>query len=659
MSVDLSPAHDFYLTINGSNYGFMLYKDPKTGERHWNEGLAPLMTPQQRVTEFSYEHIPPEIDVPAAFENWSDGAGITEYISAPAIVGLTNATSNAPKGYNYSQGIDLSWESRAYVSPARQADNASTGGAIAAAPTLFWYSSTFGLWCLASTTAYQYDLSSGTWVSRDTASGAYTSAAELNGVMYLSITSAAYHYSTNGTAWTTATLGGGLTNDIADLFTVRGNALWAIRSESLYTTTNGQNGGVNWSSATIVGSTSESTKSMLTANGEIWIFKREGIYTYDGTTVSDVWASTLLTSSNGTSAYLHADGRIYVVYESNILGIDPFNTIDTPIQVIYPMQYKRDASYTPRDSLEIKGSISQITGNFDNLFFTVTNAASRTYLLKCNPDTQIVHTYAYLGSNANSACAVVGAGVMHASNPCIATGYGTAAVHYILPRANMRPEDDANYEFDTTQGLVYGPWASYGARAFSKFLNRGTVLTLNTTAGQTVGLNYEIDNSGSTVNILTAVDPDLSTANVTTEVAFNRVRYYITMLAVGSSQSPILIAATLHATLNPPRRRLWRPIIILAPNIELRDGTRDNQDPSNLREVLITGVTNRCTLYDRHQRSYIVRLLDIQEQMLIPYEEGGDERDSQVFQLAIAEIYPQGTGLPGAIYGSDSWKVYV
>ena len=648
-----SPGYDFTLTFGGNTYGYMLYTDPETGQKHWNEGLAPLLTPQQRITEFSYEHIPPEIDVPVAFEDWSDGAGFVEHSATQTTNSLGNnsASSNSPRGYNYSQGLDLSWGNRIYVSPERVSVPPSTSlGAIAlgAAPARYWYSTTFGLWMLAGHYLWKYDLTTTTWVLKLTGTSSafpFNNLAELNGVLYLAVEGDAYRYSTDGDAWTVATLAGGLTSDIADLFVTRNNGLWAMRNESLYTTTNGQNGGVNWSAATIVGSTSEQTNSMVTVNADIWIFKREGVYIYDGTTVSQVYTPTFISSANGKHAYVHSDGNIYVVYENAILAIDPFGTTVSPIHLVYPKII----------SEEIKGTVSQITGTFSLLYFTVTNPDGRTYLMKLDPDTEVVHTYAYLGSNTSVACMAVGEGVAHATNPCVLTGYGNLSTRFILPRSSLRPEDDEHYRYDTTAGVVYGPWLSFGARAFDKFLNRGTVLALNVTAGQPAALAYAIDDSTTDTTILTAVDPGLTQANVTGTVEFNRVRYKLTANAVSNVQSPIVVAATLHATLNPPRRRLWKPLVDLAPGQLLRGGSKDTQDTLVVREALFSGVNQRITMVDRNHHSFTVRLLDIQEQQIIPTKAGGRGRDNTVFQLAIAEISPLVTDLPTGIYGDDTY----
>ena len=664
MAVDFTTAYDLTLTIDGVDYGLVLYVDQQTGMRHLNEGLAPLLTPQQRISEFSYEHIPPEIDVAAAFENWSGGAGFNEHVAVSNPLGITSSTSNTPRSYNYSKGLDLSWTNRVYMSPKRQTDLAATGSAIAAAPTFFWYSSEFGLWCIAGVYMYKYNFPTNSWVLRNTAAAAVTSMVELNGVLYASLTESAYIYttSTSGIGWTTSTLAGGLTNYIADLFVTRRSSLFAIRGESLYATTNGQNGGVNWSAGTAIGSTSEQTNSMITINDEIWIFKREGIYVYDGTNATQVWVSPYITDQNGKYALSHSDGNVYVVYGSFILGIEAFNTSSTPLRIVFPAQANdSDASVIPHDAEEIKGTISQLTGNLHELMFTVENAHGHVHLMKCDPRTQVFHTYAYLGANSSAACLIAPAGTMHATNPCVAVGYGTGAAHYILPQSDMLPEDDGAYEFDTTEGFVVGPWISYGARAFDKFLNRGTVLARHATAGQPITLSYERDNDDNETTLVTAMDEGSNSSNVSGEVSFNRLRYIIRMNAASVAQSPILVAATLHATLNPPRRKVWKPLIQLAPNLELRDGTRDPQDPATVRAALLAAGTKRVTLTDSHQHTYTVRLLDVQEQGMMRYREGGIERDSQIFQLVLAEITPGTTNQAQGQYGNDAFgggKVY-
>lgn len=640
--VSLRTQYDFTLTIDGKPYGYFLWED-ENGIRHWNEGLAPLLTPQQRTTEFSYEHIPPEIDVASAFENWDGGSGHTEHvIGGPSAVHHDQNTE-----YNYSQGIDASWGNRLYLSPLQVADNASTGGAVASAPSFYFSSVSFGFWLAAGVYLYKYDVSSSTWVLKVTGSAAATSMAELNGVLYASFTGVAYQYTTDtaGTTWVAFSDANLNSANIADLFTVRNATLLAMRSEKAYVTTNGQNGGVAWSAGTQIGSTSETTQSLAVANGDYWIFKKEGIYSWDGTTVTDVWHPKYLNSDNGKYTYVAHDGVIYTSYHSRILGINPFTTDSSPMGFVYPPE-----DHAPHDATEIKGSISQITGTFDDLIFVVTNPAGRAYLMKGSPSTGVFHTLAYLGSVTCVACFVVGSGLQHSTNPTIAVGSNTSAAHYVLPRADLRPQDDTNCKFIST-GTIYGPWVSFGARAFNKFLNRGAVLATNNTSGMNITLGYQLDDSTTTTTLVDAVDYGINTADTSSTVSFYRIRPVITMNTVDSGSSPIMIAATLHATLNPPRRRTWRPLISLKNNAFGRDAMTDRQAVSVLRNALYSGATSRITMTDRDNNSYVVRILDLQELQLSFATQGGNETDNQVMQLSMAEISITSTPLPVARYG--------
>lgn len=656
MSVGLRNQYDMVLTIGGKAYGYELWNDGN-GQKHWGEGLAPLITPQQRITEFSYEHIPPEIDMPAAFESWSKGAGFSDFLATTATsTGFYQINSNTPKTYNYSQGVDASWDNRLYLSPAQQPDLASTGGATGP-PGFYWQSNTFGLWLVSGTLMYKYDLSSTSWVLKNTAGAIVTSLAELNGIMYASLTGVAYIYSANGNVWTTYSDNQINSASIADLFVVRNGSIMAMRSEKAYLTINGQNSGTVWSSGTTIGSTSETTKSLAVVNGDYWIFKLEGIYHWDGTTVIDVWHPKYLDSSNGSSTFVWYDGLIYVVYGGRILSIDPFNTTDSPLLFVYPPENTlTNVIDEPHDSLEIKGTISQIGGTFTDLVFTVTNPAGNTYLMKGDPRTGVFHTLAYLGANANTACLAVSPGIQHASNPCIATGLGTSSIHYILPRVDLRPEDDKNCRYTST-GTIYGPWFSYGARAFNKFLNRGTVLTAFATAGNNVTLSYQLDdNTLVTTQVVNGINVGINQANISSTVSFYRMRYVITLNSQDTGTTPVMTGATLHSTLNPPRRRIWKPLVSLKPNQLLRDAASDTQDVSTLRSALYTAASSRITMTDRENNSYTVRILDIQETQLTFSTEGSAETDNQVLQITLAEIAPLTSNLPPAKYGQARYN---
>ncbi len=266
------------------------------------------------------------------------------------------------------------------------------------------------------------------------------------------------------------------------------------------------------------------------------------------------------------------------------------------------------------------------------------------------------HTYAYLGANAGGACLAIGPAVQHATNPTVAVGYGAATVHYILPRSDLRPEDDVYYRYETT-GTIYGPWMGYGARAFNKFLNRVTILGTGVTAGDNITISYQLDDDTSTTTLaLNAIDYGINEANILGTVSFFRIRYVITMNTQDVQTTPIMNAATMHATLNPPRRKTWKPMISLKPNQLLRDGMEDRQDVTTLRNALYSAASDRVTMVDRENNSYIVRILDLQELQLGFSTEGGAETDNQVLQLTMAEISPVSSSLPVAKYTQAAYS---
>ena len=71
--------------------------------------------------------------------------------------------------YNYTRGIDFSWENRAYISPARQ-DAKLSASELPAAPTKF-FQSTLGFFVIDGAYIHEWDTTSLEWVERDDATG--------------------------------------------------------------------------------------------------------------------------------------------------------------------------------------------------------------------------------------------------------------------------------------------------------------------------------------------------------------------------------------------------------------------------------------------------------------------------------------------------------
>lgn len=635
--------YDFRLTIDGKEYGFILAE--QDGVKQYSESLAPFITPQFRTEGFGYDHTPPEIEVPSVSEDWFGGCGYDLSASGGSV------TSN--NRYNYSQGLDLSHNDRIFVSPKRQTTLESDGSAIAAAPTKF-YNSSLGLFLLAGAYIYEYDLTTATWVERDDASGDavnYKDITELDGVLYASRGSGAdYKYSTDGTTWTAFTDA----DQNADYFTTRGNssdiaALWKVLGNLIRNTTDGQNGGVSWSGADEVGHSSETARGAITVNNDIFVFKQEGVYVYDGTNTQDIWKTTNNYSGNGLNPFAWVNGFIYVPYGRRLIQFDPFTTDGTIIRPVYPIP--------GMDSQEVLGDITAIGGDDYNLYFALKNRAGNTYIMKGVPGNGW-HTYIYLGANDCNALAVLPPGVAHTTNPVLMVGYGTAASYYILSRENRHPTDDPLYRFDTTASrFAVGSYANFGAKTYSKFLNHAAILGYNLSSGRPATLHYEIDRSGSTTALVAAVADGLTDTSTSTEVAFGQIRWWLYMDTGDTTATPTVDSISLFATMNPERKRMWQMTCILSDDIRLRGGVHGTTQPSvgNIHEIIFGAATKRITFTTQHNDSYTVRLLGSESVGNALKQIGGQEYHGHGQRLTLVEIGTLTNNLPTGKYGDVTY----
>ncbi len=610
-------------------YPFMCHQDEK-GNKAFGDGLAPMLTPQARTTGFGYEHTPPEVEVIAAFETFKGGAGFD----------LENGDHTV---YSHTRGIDMSWEDNAVVALKRRAVLESDGTAIGAAPVDLFLSS-LGLFMLAGAYIYQWDLSTTAWVQRQDSTATFSGVAfkdmiELDGVLYASRGSTAdYQYSTNGTTWTAFTDA----DENADVWATRGNgsdiaSVYKALSNIIKGTVSGINGGTSWAGGDELGHTSEIVRSAVTVDNDILVFKDRGIYLWDGTNVQDLWKTNYVASNNGANAFLWVDRKAYVPYGQQLLQFDNNPNAIAVITVAYPSP--------GMNSQELRGTVTAVGGDNERLYIALKNYAGDTYLLKGHFDGRIGrwvwHTIAHLGANDCNTLLLVAPGTLHSSNPAIVFGYGTAAHYIVLPRQGMRPSDDSNCTFETAEGVAYGGYADWGGKTTPKFLNRGAVLGDGMSAGRSATLKYEADRSGTETTLVTATANGLNSANVSAEVSFSLLRYVLYAQTGDTTATPSLDGWVLGATLNPRRRRMWQPTVVLSDNIEFRDA-QDGQvfspNAATMRKVIFGAVEKRVTLTDRDNVAYTVRLHDITPVALQDKDDGGAESEATAYQLVILEI---------------------
>tara|TARA_Y100001960_G_scaffold207735_1_gene216921 strand:+ start:2486 stop:4429 length:1944 start_codon:yes stop_codon:yes gene_type:complete len=634
-----SSGYDVYLEYDDVKVGFRLARSEMG--LAWSRGLQPLLAEERRTSgTFDYQQVPAEVDVPLGFDNWSGGCGIDE---------LSTLTSTSV-GYNYSQYVDASYGDRLYLSPAfnQLYKTKASSTTIDAAPT-FMAENSLGTYVCAGRYLYKYDTSNDQFDEVDDlgSGNAFTGPVrEFNGKLYAPAgDDVDYEVSSDGTTWAAS----GATDDNAVFFTARGRTsttpqFWKIDSSgNLKSATTPDGSGSTWSAAVPVGHTSETVNGLLTADDKVWIFKKEGVWFFDGSNVNDFWTGgrLMLRDSNGKNPLLWVDGFIYVPYGDRLMQIDPY---EETFNMLYPTNEMLGNS-------ELNGSITALAGDSDWIYLAQKNAAGNTYLIKINPY-RTVHTWNYQGSNDCNALLVTGAGAVADSNPSVLAGYASTIGNYINPRAGMRPDDDENYLYTTNTGVIVGPRLNVGAKLFKKFLSAGRVLGASMTAAATAVLRYEIDEA-SPETIVTADNDGESFAVFTNEVEFNQIRYNMQMTTGSETASPVVNSVVLNTILNPPRRKSWTFSVTVNSGVVLSGGGRASMSGNYLETFLFGGVQKRVTLYDRRgDRTYVGRIINVNGRIMQPMSDG----DLEVFDVMFYEIADTTSG-DVAIYNKDAYNV--
>lgn len=591
---------DVFMGYDGTVVPLVLHRD-QNGAVAWYPTVAPAIQDQFKTGDYGYDATPSEVDIALAYQDLSLGAGFTD--------DANQSPTEGPRSYSYSRGVDLSERGRMYLSPLQVADSGGSGAAVA--PVKFLVSSK-GTHRLAGRYVEELTTAPGTWTTRldsGSANTTFTDIIEYKGYLFVAAAGgsspASYYYSSDGISFTQFTD----TSEAILYFATRDDVLWGIYANStIKNNASGTaiNGGTAWSASDNVGHSGETVRGMLEIDNDLYIFKEEGIYRYTGTATEDVWlgGKNMRRTTNGFMPYFWHDQKTYVPYGDRLMQFD--HTYPS-VKAIFPTNLMRGHG-------EINGQIGAVWGDDRWLYVSVYNAAGDTYIMKGNPYLNNGegewHTYLYLSQVRCQAGIVVGPGVTtgpSSTNPTIILGNGSATAHYILPRTGWRAEDDAGVAFETS-GVVYGSYTGYGTHAFPKFLNGGRVVGRNLSATETMRLSYEVDESGSAVAVVTGVQTGVTDDTITGTVEFQRVRPIVRLLSGSTAETPVGLAATLHATPNPPRRHKWVFYVDVADSLELLGGGSSPLSAREIESFLFGSLVKRVTLTDTRNRSFIVKV---------------------------------------------------
>ncbi len=386
--------------------------------------------------------------------------------------------------------------------------------------------------------------------------------------------------------------------------------LWALDTFGDIRNTTDPTTPSTWTAAdeTQVGQDENTVAGMVVVDNTFYVFRDTEIVSYDGLTVSTVYSSpTLKLATDAARPSLWVDGNIYFTYNHQLLQFNAPNNVITPI---WPASL---------GNAELNGTITAIAGDENHLYFAVKNVAGNTYIMKGDPRLSLTvgvglirpfHTWSFAGTGDALAMLVVPADsdAMDSTGPQLVLGSDASLNYHILPRAGFRPEDDSNYRFVATANqFVNGAFVDWGARAFPKFLNRGAIIADDIDEDDTIALQYQLP-GGTATTIVTAnaaATADRYEAVLTAEVEFTTLRYKGIFNNGAATTTPILEGFALHATLNPPRKRIWTFTVDLPPK-------GNDQDGRFLASHLFNALNERSTLYDMEGNSFLVRILDIQ-----------------------------------------------
>lgn len=613
-------ADGIFIEHSGKKVWYPLTKDPQSGLFVYRPGLAPDLSPQVNQSNYNYGSIPPSVAVIRAWEDWHAGGGFEK--------GGENPTHEGHGGhrYNFARGVDASWGGLR-LSIAMTALLESDSTAIAAAPA-FYSRTSDGTFVVAGSVIYEYD--SGGWLARKTLAGTGTGPiVDFNGTQFAPCGSSAYAFSSDGVTWTD--VAAPLADLNAQFFAVRGQTsgaavLWKITSTgALKNNTSGESGGAAWSAATQIGGSGETVNGLSVMDGDIIITKTDGIYTFDGTTVSKVWdgGRLMFRSNNGANPTIWSDGNLYTTYGDTLIQYD---NVNTAVSFIWPREGNLGND-------ELNGQITAICASVTHIFFALKNSAGNTYIMKGTPADGF-HPVHYLGANNCNALYMVGPGDVAASNPCLMIGYGTAGNYFLYPRAGLLPEDDANVTFLTT-GYIIGSLDGVNAKGFTKFLNSGLVLGKSLATGKTVELLYEDDENGTYTTILTADSDGVTEKDVAQEVEFNLIRYKAILMAPTSADTPIAESLVFSTTPNNPRRLSWAFSVDIGEVTANSGGGTPRLSSPQMESHLLASAEKRVNLYDIHGTKRRVRILDVEGQGHTLESSG---KPKQAFAVSAVEI---------------------
>jgi len=319
------------------------------------------------------------------------------------------------------------------------------------------------------------------------------------------------------------------------------------------------NDGSTWGTAVDVGWASSNIEDLWVGNSYLLISKPEGLYVYDGTTLTQIDdASTLRALGNyaGGTAF---HGSIYTSVMSSIFQVSLTSAISAAFTDITP-KMKGDASkelYGHGDPVRMIRAPNDV--------YVVLDDGEGVYpeVLQYNG---IGWHQVYRGTSGATMCA---AGYSRIKGWLIIND-GTTRYKLL---SNLSGEDSADYN---TSGYFTTPWFDAGIPNTVKAFRDITVETRSCDASNTVAVAYEIDESGTWVAIDTLSSTGKSTmtlGGISSQIAAKKIRFKFTLTrdATDATKTPVIQCPVIIGVLPTPEATHGLAVTVdLNPNTKLR-----------------------------------------------------------------------------------------
>lgn len=542
-------THDHEIKIDSTTKQFRLIRDDQDHAMYQVIEDVPQYRPALRTTQ----------------RNWINGHGQFFF--------------RDPTAYFEGQSIDTTLDGQLFLGPAVTEVQEDNDTDLDSAPVVFaWFANTSEWLCATSGKIYRYDVGgSGKWTAATTDVSGITDLKEFNGVMYAARgSSTAYSYSTDGDTWTASTL----TDNKAEKFFVSLNApgttnvLWKFKkTNELTSTTDGTNGGTEWSSPAYIGDTSNNITNIFLINDELLIGREDNLFHYDSSGGLHPYMDDLkiARSSNNFKYVTYWQSASYF---SKGTGLGEITNADT---------FDQMGPLTRIDHINKVGTCVGLSADTDWIYCAM-DEGTNTHIYKGREVSTADGLkwqwcpWVFLGTEA---CATISVCQHSSTDRRLWFGYGNSTAYVII---TDNPLTDSSARF-TTSGFLRMSYEYGSDPNWDKLFQSVVLENSGCAAGETIQIKYRKDAETSATSCVAAGTTNgVHEENFTSALSCKRIQFEIHLASNTSTATPTITLFQAKGVEKPTTVRIHEAYYAI--------GDRPSDRGKTIRDLLRTGRTS-------------------------------------------------------------------